>query len=69
MINKIKTKFNIGDTAWVMYENRPAELKVISISISLWKKCTNVSYYVDGLILSIEESKLFKTKKHLIKSL
>ena len=30
---EIKTKLNIGDTLWVMYCNKPKEIKIESISI------------------------------------
>lgn len=68
---KIDTKFDVGESVWVMFNNKPMELEIdeIKITVSNGLKCETVTtfyrigsdYYIDG--------NMYKTKKDLIDSL
>lgn len=53
---EVKTKLNIGDTLWIMYNNRPREIKInhIGIKVSLqfdgFTNKTSVSIYYRGWV-------------------
>ena len=43
----------IGDTVWIMKDNKPVERKIVYITITYWKnmegtKCAGVRYTLDG---------------------
>ena len=73
----ITTKFNKGEKVWFMHNNKPLEIIIVFIDISIGGASgtvinyagtkTNTSSY--HRIDTINEHKLFKTKEDLIKSL
>lgn len=44
---EVKTKFNIGDTIYFMYDNKVCNSSVRSVSIWIGKKSTDIKYYMD----------------------
>lgn len=80
----IKTKYNIGQEVWVMYNNKPTCLTIASLDIWLHQKQLGVIYYmqpyeIDPLKMSnveyipynraFYEKDVFPTKEELLKSL
>lgn len=79
---EIKTKYNIGDKVWVMYNNNPTVIiiKWININIesdtcieySSSERFDQYSFFSDrleNLPLIVKEEKIFPTKEELKKSL
>lgn len=74
----IKTKYNIGDIVYIMYNNKIILGEVTGIIIiksnnmSSWQD-NYLRYCINGLPerreVEIEEDKIFKTKEKLLKSL
>lgn len=66
----ILTKFNIGDTAWIMDNNSPVQVKVIGLAVyrDREKNPFYVTYKIDYLGKIYSETDLFKTKEDLLKS-
>lgn len=64
----IKTKYNIGDCVWFMYENKPCFEQIGSISI---RPTVRIFYnFSIGLTeISKLEKAVFSTKEELLKSL
>lgn len=67
----VETKFNIGQDAWMMYENKPHLFHVCSMELAL-KKNDNPNVYcsIDDDVNKIyykhiHENNLFHTKKEL----
>ena len=74
----IETKFNVGDTAFVLYENRIYEVTVTGISYfteynNIWRRLTSeINYRIKfpaGGETKLAESRLFATKQDLLESL
>lgn len=70
---KIKTKFNIGDSAYFMYDNSVYKVSIDTISILSTIKGTITRYGVyphkEESIVWCTERNLFSTKEELLKSL
>lgn len=80
---EIETKYNIGDKVWMIYDNKPCEFEIKSISVI--KRYDTVTYFdeinvlyrygvcCDGMkdIMDIDEreKRFFDTKELLRKSL
>lgn len=58
-------KFDVGDTVYLMVDNKVVSKKVLSISYSGDK---HVTYYFKGMMYSGDEG-LFRSKEELLKSL
>nr|UWH96384.1 MAG: hypothetical protein [Bacteriophage sp.] len=68
---EVKTKFNIGDTIYFMYDNKVCNSSVRSVSVWIGKESTDIKYYMDrdkGRI-PITEDESCATKEELIASL
>lgn len=68
---EVKTKFNIGDTIYFMYDNKVCKSSVRSVSVWIGKESTDIKYYIDwdkGRI-PITEGESYATKEELIASL
>lgn len=63
----MKTRFDPDDKVWVMFENKPTQTKVISISI--YKKLTTYWVIISGDRIGIDASKIFTCKEDLVYSL
>ena len=75
---RITTKYNIGNTVWYMYNNRPTRVIVSAIEIFHagtnqdtikynGKDAINPNTWLDHT--NLREDQLFKTKKELLQSL
>ena len=77
---KIETKFNIGDKAWFMSDNKPLEVEISRIKVcqflvqGLYK--TEITYMIRFIhstgcesVKWLSEHLVFRTKKELIQSL
>lgn len=78
---EIKTKFNIGDTFWVMRDNRPTECHVMRIYVEVHVEprdnyASKIIIFIryhdnfgEGRPVIVHEESMFKTKDELLKSL
>jgi hypothetical protein len=67
---EVNTKFEIGDIVWFIDNNRAIYLEVTGITISLdFNADVEIVYSLHFDDKKLEESKLFKTKEELLKSL
>lgn len=67
---EVNTKFEIGDIVWFIDNNRAIYLEVTGITISLdFNADVEIVYSLHFEDKKLEESKLFKTKEELLKSL
>lgn len=79
---EIKTKYNIGDSAWVMYYNKPTKITISSMEVFInsWYGSFKQNYFqtdyfdkdAKGMYNStirFKEKELFDTKEELINSL
>lgn len=66
---EIKTKFNINDEIWTMADNKAVTGIIKSISINIISNKTEINYVMMFNNRIREESKCFKTKEELLKSL
>lgn len=68
---EIKTRFNVGDTIYFMYDNKVCNSSVCSISVWAGRESMDIKYYVDRDKdkISITEGKSYATKEELIASL
>lgn len=77
---KLETKFDIGDTAWMMYHSQVIEVEILKLFISSHEQgeykyiVPKIDYTVrykqaDDNWHNIPESELFKTKQELLDSL
>lgn len=71
---KIETKYSIGDTAFVMHNNRAVPIKIMGVHYSIDVYQGELIHYssdissTDGMI-RFEEKYVFKTKEDLLKTL
>lgn len=70
----IQTKYNYGDKVWVMYNNKPTQIEIetISIDVIIHGIINNITYYSTTLsetLLRFDEKELFSTKDELLDSL
>lgn len=71
---KIETKYSVGDTVFVMHNNKVVPIKIIGVhySLDIWKG-EHISYVGDitpvDSLSKFEEKYVFKTKEDLLKSL
>lgn len=74
---EIKTKFNIGDYAWCMKNNRPIKVCITSIEAFYGSSQGRIKYNAEDALNPITwldhpnlfENTLFKTKEDLLNSL
>lgn len=74
---EIKTKFNIGDYAWCMKNNRPIKVRITSIEAFYGSSQGQIKYNAEDALNPITwldhanlfEDKIFKTKEDLLNSL
>lgn len=70
---KIKTKYNIGDTVWMMLLDTPEEFIITGIKYTHHRIFVGCCYYIKSIDceyeVEIPEELLFPTKKELLKSL
>lgn len=70
---KIETKFSIGDSVWVMKENKPYEFFVTQIAIHSWTipmgGCNTAVHYIDSRHDKYSESACYASKEELLASL
>ena len=66
----IKTKYNVGDTVWIIRfdfdknEYIPDARKIVEIAIYVREKCLNMIYSLDTLYLqSFSENQLFNSRE------
>lgn len=66
---QINTKYSIGDTVWLMYDNKPYRGKIEIIGITVAEGAIYIEYKVriDGLLKYFAENDLFATKEELMK--
>ena len=66
---EVKTKFNVGDMVWYIYNNKVSHLDVTAVSISVYSDSDPIIKYTLHYDYELDESKLFTTKEELLKSL
>ena len=71
---EIKTKFNLRQKVYFMWGNKVQSLQIDSISVKAIalggeEKEIEISYKLNGLSNSFDESDLFATNEELLKSL
>lgn len=71
---KIETKYDLGDSACVMYNNKIAPVTIIGVLPVISKSRGKHIYYQVDIItekgpVEFEESHVFRTKRELIDSL
>ena len=67
---EVNTKFEIGDVVWIIDNNKPMQLKITGINISINDNCVaDIEYCLHHGDRKIPENKAFKTKEELIASL
>ena len=67
---EIKTKFNINDEVWFIYDNKVIKRKIVRINIEIESEQRTI-YRLNPCINNVllEEKNLFPTKEELLKSL
>lgn len=67
----IKHKLNVGDTAWIMFDNKPCEDTVITVNSVTDEKGTRVFYTTTGVntYMTFNENQVGRTKDELLDSL
>lgn len=67
----IKTKYNIGDPAWIMFSNRATEQKIHKISVEIFGDNLPyvIKYWLSNTNMVLLESQIVATKEELLKSL
>lgn len=71
---KIETKFNMGDSAFVMYNNKAVSILIMGVHYSLDRYAGEITYYSANIstgngLERFKEEEVFKTKKELLESL
>lgn len=70
---EIKTKYNIGDTIYLMYNNAVSCTSIDKISLTIDREKTTLLYgvypHMGGSIIWYKEREFFPTKEELLKSL
>lgn len=68
---KIETKYNIGDSAWIMFNNRCEEQKIykLSVDVSGVESPNIIRYWLSNTNMVLFESQIVTTKEELLKSL
>lgn len=68
---EFKTKFNVGDKAWIMNNNQPIQITIDSIVVHYFGRCLDIRYNNDTSYLykGYSEEKIFESKELLLKSL
>jgi len=69
---EIKTKYNIKDECWFIFDNRIQKLWISRIEITKFFVCGTTKqtlFYTLGQSIVLSEEKLFSTKEDLLKSL
>lgn len=71
---KLETKFNLRQKVYFMWGNKVQSLQIDSISVKAialggGEEEIEISYKLNGLTNSFDESDLFATKEELLKSL
>ena len=64
----MKTKFNINDSLWLMYNNKPTIVKVKGISICADTSqmiCIKYAVEIDEKLYNVNENRVFATKEEL----
>lgn len=64
----VQTKFNVGDKAWFMLENKPNCVDITGLNISIYES-GNVEIEYTLHYDKLKEENLFATKEELLKSL
>lgn len=67
----ITTKYNIGDTVWVIFQNQAQKVGVVSIRphVTAYPETTYIQYGVNVGDLYYKEDRVFPSKEELIQSL
>ncbi len=68
-MQKVKTKYDIGDKVWLIYENKAAERVITQVQIIVNAQKTKVTYQLNHEITDYDECKLYTSKGELLKSL
>ena len=72
---KFETKFNIGDSFWMMENNKPKQCFVEEITVDYWEELScytripRQEIYYRGKDSSIEQKDFCQTKEILLKNL
>lgn len=71
---KIETKFSMGDSAFVMYNNKAVPILIMGVHYSIDKYTGEITYYSADIstgngLEKFEEKEVFKTKRELLESL
>jgi hypothetical protein len=65
-----KTKYNIKDLVWLVYENKVVKMTVTGLGITvIGHDNYEVKYILNYTLGDITESQVFKTKEELLESL
>lgn len=64
---EIKTKYNIGDKVWAMYDNEPSEFIIYSIQAFFYEDLPYSIWYINNDDEGYQEDVLFPTKEELLK--
>ena len=75
----VYTKFSLGDTVYLLYENKVHRCTISKIIINVTKNKFNKGDYIwynydvdietGGTVIDVTERRLFRTKEELLKSL
>ena len=67
---EINTKFDIGDTIWLIDSNKVMSMKITGVKVQVNERCEcEVEYDLHHGDRKVEESKAFATKEELLESL
>ncbi len=71
----IETKYNLEDEVWLMFSNKPCELRIKDVSIHKDINYCTIKYSGfmlgpnGGNVTNVAEDTVYKTKEELLKSL
>lgn len=68
-IMEVKTKYNLRDKVWVIFENKATEKFVTQIDVFVGEPRVKITYELNYTSGDVDESKLFTSKAELLKSL
>ena len=68
-MQKVKTKYDIGDKVWLIYENKAVERIITQVQIIVNAQKAKVTYQLNHETTDYDEYKLYTSKEELLKSL
>lgn len=68
-MQKVKTKYDIRDKVWLIYENKATERVITQVEIIVNTQKSKVTYQLNHKTTDYDEYKLYTSKEELLKSL